>query len=221
MLAELERPLQRWLAPSSPNVTSSKTQVALGFLLVALGFLLLALGVWGLYHFVTWAVAIFARLNTNVAASIVAGVATITVSVVTVIVGRRLEANAAIRKEHREKKIPVYEDLIEFMSKVLLSAKSGAAPSEEEMRAFLIEFTRRIMVWGSDDVIAHWANFRTGMVNSVDATEGKAGVDMVFRYEELIYAIRRDLGHRNKGLTKGMVLSLFINDIEDYLEKKS
>lgn len=189
---------------------SSKLQVALGFVF-------LALIVTAAYHVVTWSAEVFTKLNPNVAASIVAGVATVTVSVVTVVVGRRLEANALIRKEHREKKVPVYEDLLQFMSKIMHSTKSGTAISEDEMFAFMADFTRRIMVWGSDDVIAQWAAFRSA---SIDAGNGKAGHDVMFQYEDVIYAIRKDLGHQNKGLTKGKVLSLFVNDVAAYLEKK-
>ncbi|MCH7729499.1 MAG: hypothetical protein IH991_23940 [Planctomycetes bacterium] len=41
---------------------------------------------------------------------------------------------------------------------------------------------------------------------------------LMFIYEDLIRAIRRDLGHKNKDLTKGKLLSLFVNDIANYVD---
>ena len=40
----------------------------------------------------------------------------------------------------------------------------------------------------------------------------------MFIYEDLIRAVRKDLGHKNKDLTKGKLLSLFINDIANYVD---
>lgn len=39
----------------------------------------------------------------------------------------------------------------------------------------------------------------------------------MFYFEDLMLEIRKDLGHKNKGFEKGDVLSLFINDIKNYV----
>ena len=41
--------------------------------------------------------------------------------------------------------------------------------------------------------------------------------EILFLTEKLLFAIRRDLGHKNKNLKKGDILSIFVNDIEKYL----
>lgn len=161
---------------------------------------------------------VFAELNPNVAASIVAAVATITVSVITVVVGRKLEANALLRKEHREKKSPVYRSLLSFMAKVLASAGSETPVNQGEVVAFMTKFTPKMMVWGSDDVIAKWRKFLAATIEaSKSEPESEIQVQSLFHYEELIYAIRRDLGHKNKGLGQGTILGLFVTDISSYL----
>ena len=43
---------------------------------------------------------------------------------------------------------------------------------------------------------------------------------LMLLYESLILAIRKDLGHKNKGLVAGDILALFLNDIEEHLPKK-
>ena len=44
---------------------------------------------------------------------------------------------------------------------------------------------------------------------------------MLFAYEDLLYAVRRDLGHGNRGLKRGDILALFVNDIEEHLKKNA
>jgi hypothetical protein len=45
-------------------------------------------------------------------------------------------------------------------------------------------------------------------------------LNAMFLYEALIFSIRRDLGHRNKGLVTGDILALFVNDIDQHLPPK-
>jgi hypothetical protein len=40
-------------------------------------------------------------------------------------------------------------------------------------------------------------------------------------YEALLRAIRRDLGHSDKGLKQGDLLKLFINDLDDEAPPKT
>ena len=69
------------------------------------------------------------------------------------------------------------------------------------------------MVWGSDEVVSAYAQFRRASVSNNDH---KSPSNVMFRYENLILAIRKDLGHANKNFKQGDVLSLFINDIDEY-----
>jgi hypothetical protein len=167
-----------------------------------------------LYYLISWFVDVFRTLSPNVAASIVAASATVTVSVLTVIVGRRIETVSAIRKEHRDKKVPVYEELMAFMSKMFARSRSDEEIPEEEMVSFMYEFTPKMMIWGGDEVVASWSRFRTA---SIGLSPEEAGKKVIFEYENLVMAIRKDLGHANKGLGKGSILAFFVNDIQDHL----
>jgi hypothetical protein len=40
---------------------------------------------------------------------------------------------------------------------------------------------------------------------------------VLFAFEQMLFEIRRDLGHENNGLGAGDLLRLFINDVDDYL----
>jgi hypothetical protein len=46
----------------------------------------------------------------------------------------------------------------------------------------------------------------------------KNPMNLMFSYENVLREIRKDLGHKNKNLGKGKLLSLFINDISKYVD---
>ena len=105
-------------------------------------------------------VRVLESLDSGIAVAIIAAAATVFVSVLSIVIGKVYESRALIQKEHREKKIPVYEDLIKFMFRVLMGTKTGDIPSEKEMIEFMSGFTQRMMVWGSDDVLYAWVQWR-------------------------------------------------------------
>ena len=113
----------------------------------------------------------------------------------------------------------MYESLISFLYRTLFGSKTGNAPTEAETMKFIAEFTDRVTVWGSDGVLKAFSDFRREAVN---ATSGNAGgKSVLFAYEDLLYAVRRDLGHGNRGLKRGDILALFVNDIEEHLKKNA
>jgi hypothetical protein len=122
---------------------------------------------WILRELTGFLLTVFAGLNPNVSAAIVAAVATVTVSVLTVIVGKALETRALINKELREKKSLVYEDFLKLWFKLAFGAKAGEAPvDEKEMIRSMSDLTQRLMVWGSNEVVTAWAVFRYKSMDS-------------------------------------------------------
>lgn len=99
--------------------------------------------------------------------------------------------------------------------RVLLGNTLGKPVPEAEVIQFLMDFTQRIMVWGSDDVLLAWVKFRRQTIQS-GAGNGKP-LDAIFIFEDIVKAMRRDLGHRNSGVERGDILALFVNDIEQHL----
>jgi len=184
-------------------------------LLAVVALAVLAALAWGLYALAATLVAYLMTLNPNVAAAIIAGSFTVLVSTGSVVVGKHLEKRALVSKEHRDKKIPVYEGLISFLYRMVFGSKLGNTPTEDEVVKFLAEFTDKITVWGSDDVLKAFVTFRRQSVKNAE----ESSVDpmaLMFLYEDLLLAVRRDLGHKNRGLKQGDVLALIINDIDKY-----
>ncbi|MBZ5632621.1 MAG: hypothetical protein LAO55_05765 [Acidobacteriia bacterium] len=156
-----------------------------------------------------------ASMKSDIVVAIIAAAATVFVSVLSIVLGKIYESRSIIQKEHREKKIPVYEDLIRFTFRILMGSKTGESLSEKEMIVLMSEFTQRAMVWGSDEILGAWVKWRRLLTD--DAAVKANPLKAMFLYEELIFTIRRDLGHKNKALVKGDILALFVNDIDQHL----
>ncbi len=185
---------------------------------IIFGFTLLAILVYITFIGIRSAVRVLTALDSDIAVAIIAASATVLVSVISIVLGKAYEARALIQKEHREKKIPVYEDLFKFIFRILTGNRIGGAPSENEILEFMADFTQRIMVWGSDDVVAALVRWRRIALDEEELKNNP--IKLLLLYEQLILAIRRDLGHRNTNLGTGDLLALFVNDIDDQLIEK-
>ena len=184
---------------------------------VIISLVVLAGLVWGLYTVGANLFVYPMMLNPNVAASIIAASATVLMATLSVLLSKYLEIRALVFKEHRDKKIPIYEDLIRFFFRVMFQSKKGKPLSESDMLNFFEGFVAKVTVWGSDDVVKAFGDFKRR------APEIQAGDDpkeIIFLSEKLLFAIRRDLGHKNKNLKQGDLLSLFITDIDKHLHQK-
>ena len=179
---------------------------------VSFGLGLLAAIGWGFYLVLRLFWSSFNQLNPTVAAGILAAVTTVIVSVASVLVSKHLEQRNNVLTELRVKKAPVYEELLEFIFRILNGEKMGlAALSETEIAAKYSGITQRLIVWGSDDTVKAMNKFRRYSLNMSADNKASTAITML-SVEELFLAIRKDLGHSNKGLTPGTILGIFIND---------
>ena len=181
----------------------------------------------------TW---LFEGVNPTVAAAIVAATATTLVSVLGVTLGRYLERRHQIDLELRERKVPIYTEFVEGLLSVFasvnesdgnesakagqqqrnrpqkgkVSAATSAANSGLDMVEFLTRMTPKLMIWASNDVVVKWSKFRRG-------ADKHPPIDYMFMMEDLMTAIRKDLGHSGGDVSKGDLLGLYINDIDEHL----
>jgi hypothetical protein len=116
---------------------------------------------------------------------------------------RRQEVEA----ELRSKKVPVYEGFIRNYVNLMMSGSDGRS-DDDETAAFIREFSEKMTIWGADEVLKLWATFRRqGGQPSSDP------LALMTLFENVMLAMRRDLGHKNKGLVSHDLLSLFVNDL--------
>jgi hypothetical protein len=165
------------------------------------------------------AAKLFATLDKTVEAALVAASATIIASAVTITVGKIYELRQHVQKENREKKVPVYEDLLKFFFRMLNATKDGQPLEDPEIVEFMKTFNERFIVWGSDSVVAAWAKWRQHLSKPVpDEVASTKWVAAMYLMAEVMLTIRRDLGHSNKRLDARDILSLFINDVDEVPE---
>ena len=185
------------------------------------GAVIVLLGIiWGVSSFGIYMLELLKNANSEVSVAVITGAITLIITVLSVILGKAYEVRTLIIKENRNKKIPIYEDLIKFLfNKVLMGAKTGNEVTEKEMITFMSDFTQRIMIWGSDDVLNSFVKIR--QIAGDEEGLKKNPLSIMLGYEELIKEIRKDLGYKNQGFKKGDLLSLFINDLKKYLPRSS
>lgn len=87
-----------------------------------------------------------------------------------------------------------------------------------DLEQFIVTFTQKITIWGSDEVVKAYASFRRRSATlqelSMSQDQVLSTVQMLLTFEEILFSIRLDVGHKNKGLEQGDLLSLFITDID-------
>lgn len=171
----------------------------------------------GLIWFV---IAQIRSLDSEVAAAVITASATVTVSVVVIVLGRYFEKKRELEVHAREKKIPLYEEFIDFWFRVLYAEKMGdQPPTEKELLRAMVDFTRRSTVWASDEVIRKWREVRLQYValGVQSQIQSAASIAALFGFEEMLMEMRKDTGHPRTRLARGDLLGLFIDDIDTYL----
>lgn len=187
------------------------------FLQVSFSLLLMCLVTYGLYKTTISIWGVFKAIDPTLAAGILAASATILVSVITIMLSKRQEHKVEIEAQLRQKKIPIYEKLIEFIFLITFAEKLGKnQPSEKEMIQFFADTTKDLVVWGSKEMVKAFGDFRENLMSSVEGGEPKKVLATV---EDLLFAIRKDLGHKHVGIKRGDILRLYINDLNNYFPK--
>lgn len=173
---------------------------------------LLALGIFEVGSaFVSW----LSQQQSDLAIAIVTASATVFLSVVSLVLSNLMEQRNAIRQDIREKKTPVCEKMISTFFTAMHAASSDAKEevSSDDLESAVAEFIEEVVVWGSDEVIVVYNDFQRA------ARKERPPTEIMTHYEDLLFAIRRDLGHKNRGLGRSDLLRLFITDLDQALEQ--
>jgi hypothetical protein len=185
---------------------------------IVLPLLSLVVAAWLLVYIATSILRALDAVQSQIATAIIAGSVTISLSLIGVIVSKSYERKAMLERESRAKRIPVYEDFVGFVFRLFQQGKPHAKKMNEvEMAKVLVESTQKLAVWSSDEVLREFGRFRTHAVQRDESGDPPDGT--MFALEDLMFAIRRDLGYKNTGLKRGDLLRLFINDIDVQLER--
>lgn len=143
-------------------------------------------------------------VNATIVASLIAGSATILVSVLSVLVSKHLDRKAAVLAQLRENKVAVCEKVIEFVFNILFwKARSSSEPDPGEAVKRLAQIVQELAIWGSDEMLIAFHRFIDEQVN------GPRSESMTMaRVAELFLAIRKELGQKSKGISKENIITI-------------
>lgn len=185
---------------------------------LVIGFIALALLIGGAVLAVWLVIRLITSVSPQVAASLITASIAALVATVSLFYSRLLDRRKDIEQEHRKQKIPAYEKFMEFWFKALFASKLGLEPVDEHSVAeFARDFSQQMIIWGADDVVTGYVAFKNAFTNSPGLTTAN-GAAALFLFEEFLFALRRDIGHKNKKLKRGDLLSLFVNDMPSVLD---
>ncbi len=136
------------------------------------------------------------------------------VSILGVVIAKIIEYKQNTKRFLYQKRETAYADFIELIYKIHTKAKKNEEYGDLEMQDDVATFSKKLTLWGSDAVISKWLEFRRNSVKNITPAEN------LFLIEDIIMAIRRDMGQSNNLLKKGDILSFFVNDVDEYLKKK-
>ena len=152
-------------------------------------------------------------LDAVVIVALITGCVSILGVLISSVIAKYIEYRQKRKHYLYEKKEQPYTEFLDIVYKIQNNANSHSSYTEEEMMKDISQLSKKLTLWGSNRVIKRWIAFRETAQNNPNTT------DILFRLEEIIFLIRKDMGQTNFSLQKGDFLKFFINDVAAYLQK--
>lgn len=154
------------------------------------------------------------KINANLFVAILGATVTMTGYFLT----RYFERKKIIEIEIRNKKIPIYEEFMEFYFTNIYNtkkenAKKTNSTNQSDMVKFFQGFHQKAIIWFPDEVLKSYINWKNNITKFSDG-ELKLS-ETILQQENFMKIIRKDIGHKNKEIEKWDISSLYINDIDN------
>lgn len=156
--------------------------------------------------FIDFVITIISIMS-NLDAVIVVALVTSCLSILGMVTSKIVEYRQKKQMYLYEKKEKAYSSFIKMVYRVQEFIKKGEKYSDEDMLDDVLNFSQELTLWGSNKVIKKWIGFRT-----TDYSDPNNLKNVLYDLENIILEIRKDMGHKKFGLSKGDILSFFIND---------
>lgn len=182
-----------------------------------LGLGLIGAIIYGTFKTLVWIYNEILSVDPRVSAALITGLIAIIGTTLSITIPRHFEKKKEIEQHLRERKSETYKELVELLFRILMGSKMGETLSEKEIIKRMSKITENLILWGSEDVIMSYKAYRTYFLDRKSGdTFTLESIDIM---EGLMLSIRKDMGHKNKNLQQGDILSLFINDIDQVITR--
>ncbi len=141
---------------------------------------------------------------------------------ISVIIGKYLENKYNVNNNIREERQKIY---IEFLDWLINNVLYDEISKNKNIIKELRKQQKYMTIYASDKVLKAWADFKDSAMKSESNKSGLSKEESTKFYlkneapkiEDLILAIRKELGYKNKNLKRYDILKLYINDLDKYL----
>ena len=152
----------------------------------------------GIIKFIDSLIALSSKLDAVIIVALITAIVTIISGVISKVIDYKQRRNEYLSQKREEP----YAEFINVYFKMQEKISKGEFYSQEEMFDDIQKFQKKLMLWGSNRVIKSWIDFRENANSN--------GTNTLFYMENILYAIRKDMGYKNLG--KGKLLSISINE---------
>lgn len=168
---------------------------------------------WGAYWLIAQLWGQLKTLDSKIALAAITAFTTVTVSTLTVVLGKYYERKKDIEAHYREKKTEIYDEFLKEFFKVFYGDHGKNKKIESNSLVdFLREWQRKMVLWGGQDVLIKYLKWMTHL------KKGNPDADSIFLMEDFFREIRKDLGHKNNKLEKGTFAHLILRNSELFLD---
>lgn len=144
--------------------------------------------------------------------AVVGAVATAALGVAGVVWQQRQSEKARLREAHRDRMTPAYHELLK---RVWQQAGPATQQPSEEVAEFMRDLKARQLILGAPKEMVE--AFNRWERDAKAAQEAGDNIALIFAWEELLRAMRRDLGHHDSDMARGELLRVFMDDIDEFL----
>ena len=110
-----------------------------------------------------------------------------------------------VHARHFPEKTEAYGKIMDLIFSIIGNIKSKNKHSDSDLKKLMLDFKKSMMIWGSAETIRLWNEIET-----VTNTEGQNPETTMAVMEQLLRAIRKDLGQDDQSLQFGELLKLII-----------
>ena len=174
------------------------------------GFAIIAASLWGVYFFLAKLWKAFSSLESGVAIAVITATSGIVVTTFTVIISKHLEKKRDIEASFRKTKADIYDDFLKIIFKIFWEASKGKDQNSihNKLVSDFREFHRSLILWGGPTALKGYSEWYN--LIKTEPTSAKA----ILKMEDFFKCLRKDLGISNRGIKRGAIVSLFVNDID-------